>query len=117
MLRSFDYAVLSIHLADQFADLFGSRWPSRLTVPDLPSPEHPEALPMPGDDYLWLHNDQRRSPIRPSPAEPNLQETVRNGQLRALRRGTLQDAELVAECQILQLKRDATTERRRQRGE
>ena len=62
---------------------------------------------MPGDDCFGLDDDQRRTPVRPDAGEPDPQESVGCLQPRALLCGALKNADLVPECNILQLQRSA----------
>ena len=95
--------ILAAHLPNQLADFFRHRWTPGLAVANFPGPEQPEALTMPANDGLRLDDDQGRSPIAPNFAQPSPEEPIGGCQFRPLHRAT-QDAELVPEREILQLK-------------
>ena len=57
------------HRANQRADVSRHRGSSR-TVPTLPGPEQTEALPMPGEHGLGLHDDDRHPPSSPHARQP-----------------------------------------------
>jgi hypothetical protein len=58
--------IFAAHSADQFSNLFRDRRSSRVAVTNLPGPEQPEALAVPGNDGFRLDDDQGRSPIVPN---------------------------------------------------
>jgi hypothetical protein len=47
-----------------------------LATTNLPGPEQPEALAVPGNDGLRLDDDQGRSPIDPDLAQPRPKESI-----------------------------------------
>lgn len=55
--------VFAAHLADQIANLAGNA--SHPAPPDLPGPEQPESLAMPGDHRRRFVDVQRRAPVVP----------------------------------------------------
>ena len=55
------------HRANQRPDV-GGQGRSPYPTAALPGPPQPEASPVPGNDGVRLHDDERRSPIRPSSA-------------------------------------------------
>ena len=79
------------------------RWTPGLAMTNFPGPEQPKALTVPANDGLRLDNDQGRSPFAPDCAQPRPEESICGRQFRPLYRAT-QDAELVPEGEILQLK-------------
>ena len=69
--------VLGCHLADEVSDLgFGWRTTGFIASLRLPSPVEPEALPMPSDDRVRLHDDQCRPPSGPGSAHQHPEELV-----------------------------------------
>jgi hypothetical protein len=95
--------ILVAHFADQLANLFRHPWAPGLSVTNLPAPQQPETLTVPANDGCRLDNDQGRSPIAPNFAEPSPKEAIAGHELRPLHRAT-QDAELMPEGEVLQLK-------------
>ena len=57
--------VVAAHHSNQVANLFGHSWPTRLSTADLPPPEQTEALAVPRDNRLGLHNHQHGFPVGP----------------------------------------------------
>jgi hypothetical protein len=72
-------------------------------VTDLPGPEQLETLAVPANDRFRFDDDQGRSPIAPDFAQPAPEESISGCQFRPFHR-TTQDAELVSECEVFQLK-------------
>src|SRR5215472_5018542 len=99
--------VLAAHLADQFSDMFRDFRSSRLPASSFPSPEQAEALAVPSNHSLRFDDDQRRTPVAPNSGQPRPQQPVRRGQLGTFHR-TLQNGELMPECQHLDLKSCST---------
>ena len=91
------------------------RWASGLAIPNFPCPKQPEAAAVPADDGFRLDDDQGRSPIAPNVAQPSPEESIGGRQFRPLHRST-QDAELVPEREVLQLKGGSRLERCRRGG-
>ena len=108
--------ILPAHPADQISDLARNDGSSRLAMPDLPGPEKAEASTMPDKDRLGLNDGQRRAPVAPDAGQTDPQQAVRWGQLRAFSRGALENADLVAQSQVLQLQGRARTNDRGQSG-
>ena len=63
--------ILAAHLPNQLADFFRHRWATGLAMTNFPGPEQPEALAVPANDGFRLDDDQGRSPIAPSFAQPS----------------------------------------------
>ena len=61
----------------------------------------------PGDDGLWLDDDQRRAPLAPHTRQPDPEPAVRSGEPQPSRPRSLQHLQLVAQGQHLQLQDDA----------
>ena len=101
--------ILATQFADEFSDVFRNRRPSRSTVADLPGPEQTKALAVPSDDGVRFDDDQSRLPATPDRAQPCPYESIGGSQFRALH-GALENAKLVPECQVLQMKRGARFE-------
>src|SRR5215472_15197129 len=78
--------------------------PPRLTVSDLPSPEQPKAFAVPADDGRRLDDKDTGLPVVPDGAQPGPQQSIGRGQFRSFD-GALQNAELMAECEDLELQR------------
>ena len=102
--RSAPEWVFTTHGANQLAHLFRHGRPPRLTVSDLPGPEQAKAFPVPADDGRGFDDKDAGLPIVPDCAQPSPQEPIRRGQFRSLD-GALQNAELMAKCEDLELKR------------
>ena len=96
--------ILAAHLPNQLANLFRHRWASGLAVTNFPGPEQLEALAVPANDGFRSDDHQGRSPVDPNLAQPRPEESIGGAQFRPLHRAT-QDAELVAERDVLKLKR------------
>ena len=101
--------ILPTHPADQISDLVRNNRSSRLAVPHLPGPEQTKAGTMPGNDGLGLNDSQRGAPVTPEVGQTDPQQTAPGGQFRALSCGPLQDADLVAQRQVLELKGSTRT--------
>jgi hypothetical protein len=85
------------HFPDEVPDFTGYRW-TAFTMAALLSPVESEALSMPRNHRLWVHNDQSGSPARPQPGKPNPQEPVSSAQTNAMAVvRALQDEELMAQ--------------------
>jgi hypothetical protein len=88
--------ILPAHLADQISDLERNDRSSGLAAPHLPGPEQSKAGTMPGYDRFWLDDGQRRAPVTPEAGQTDPQQAVPRGQFRAVSRGPLKHADLVA---------------------
>jgi len=75
--------VLAGHATDERPDLRIDRWPSA-SVSALPGPVKPEALAVPADHGLGLHEDESALPVWPQAAECHPEYAVRFGELGAL---------------------------------
>jgi len=58
---------------------------------------------MPGDHRFGLYDQQRRAPLRPEAGEPNPEQSVRQFQTKPAAPRPLEDGDLVAESQDLDL--------------
>jgi hypothetical protein len=54
--------VFTAHRPNQLANVFRNARAAALALTDLPPPEKPKALPVPGDDGFRLNDDQRGTP-------------------------------------------------------
>jgi hypothetical protein len=107
--RSSPERIVAAHLANQLADVFWNSRSPGLATPDLPGPEQPEALAVPGDHRLRLNDDEGGAPIGPNPGQPCPEKAIGGGQFRPLHRA-LEDGELVTQGEDLQLKGCTATE-------
>src|SRR5215471_3756075 len=101
--------VLTTHGANQLAYLLGDAGSPRLTVSDLPGPEQAKAFPVPANDGRGLDDKDAGLPIVPDGAQPGPQQAIRRCQFRSFY-GALQNAELMAEREDLELKRRTAAE-------
>ena len=76
----------------------------RLTVADLPGLEQTKAFPVPADDGRRFDDKDAGLPVVPDRAQPGPQQSIGRSQFRSLD-GALQNAELMAECEDLELQR------------
>ena len=58
---------------------------------------------MPGNNRFGLHDQQRRAPLRPDARQPNPEQSVRGVQTKPAALRPLEDGDLVAESQDLDL--------------
>src|SRR5215472_5862054 len=114
--RSAPEWVLTTHGANQLAHLLRHARPPRLTVSDLPGPEQAKAFAVPADDGRGFDDKDAGLPAVPDGAEPSPEEPIRRCQFRSLD-GALQNAELMAECEDLELKRRTAPEGSEKRGQ
>ena len=70
--------------ADEVANVAWDRRAPRLAPPDLPRPEEAKCVAVPRNNCFGLHEDQRRTPIRPYAGEPNPQQPVGRVQAAAV---------------------------------
>src|SRR5205814_7064480 len=94
----------------------GNGGPTRLAMPDLPSPEQAKSLTVPCNHRLGLDHVQRRTPVAPNPGDENPKQAVGGSQLRPSPGRPLKDPDLVPEGQVLQLQRSSGAQHRTQRG-
>jgi hypothetical protein len=78
-------------------------------VSDLPGPEQAKAFPVPANDGRGLDDKDAGLPIVPDGAQPGPQQAIRRCQFRSFY-GALQNAELMAEREDLELKRRTAAE-------
>lgn len=95
--------------SDQLPDFFRDRRSAGPPTPDLPSPEEPESLAVPGDHSLWLNDDEGGSPIRPQTGKPCPEEAISGRQFRSLHRA-LENAKLVPQCDVFEVESGTATE-------
>ena len=101
--------VFAAQHADQFADLFGHCRAAALARANFPTPEQAEALALPADDRGGLEYGEPGLPAVPQGGKPDSEETISGGEFRSLDRA-LQNADLMAQGENLQLKLSAGTE-------
>src|SRR5215471_19061321 len=95
--------VLTTQGANQLAYFLGHARSPRPAASDLPGPEQTKALPVPADDGRGFEDKNAGLSIVPDCAQPSPQEPIRRGQFRSLD-GALQNPELMAKCEDLELK-------------
>ena len=83
---------------------------------DLPGPEQPRAFPMPADDGRGFDDKDAGLPMVPDCAQPSPQQSIDRSQFRSFD-GALQNAELMAECEDLELERRTAPEGSEKRGQ
>src|SRR5262245_41439114 len=54
-----------LHRPDEIDDVARHLWATWSAATALPAPQQSEAMPMPCDHGLWLHQDQGAAPARP----------------------------------------------------
>src|SRR5215831_2280267 len=108
--------IFAAHGANQLAHLFGHGRPPLLTVSHLPGPEQTKALPVPADDGRGFDDKDAGLPVVPDCAEPSPQEPICRGQFGSLD-GALQNAELMAKGEHLELKRRPAPKGGEKRGQ
>jgi hypothetical protein len=70
---------------------------------DLPGPEQTKAFPVPADDGRGLDDKDAGLPVVPDAAQAGPQQAIRRGQFGSFD-GALENAELMAESEDLELK-------------
>src|SRR5215469_16736101 len=68
--------ILPTHPTDQIADFVSDGRTTRLSVPDLPSPEEANSSAVPGYDGLRFHENQCRAPILPDAGQARPEEAI-----------------------------------------
>ena len=76
---------------------------------DLPGPEQTKAFPVPADDGRGLDDKDAGLPVVPDGAQPGPQQSISRRQFGSLDRA-LQNADLMAESEDLELKRHPAPE-------
>jgi len=104
--------VVPAHPANQVAAVFGNAWSPGLAMPDLPRPEQPKALAMPSNHSFRLHDRQGRPPVGPDCRQPHPEDAICRRQLRSLLGCALEDTDLVAEGEDLDLEGRSAAKRR-----
>ena len=102
------------HRADQRADVGRYGRPAR-AVSALPGPEQAEPTPVPRDDGVRLHEDERRPPLGPDAREPHPEQPVGCGETEARSARAFQDLQLVSEGENLEVQRRARANQRTER--
>jgi hypothetical protein len=100
--RSAPHRIVATHHPDQITNLPRHSRAPALPAPHFPSPVQTKALTMPGDDRLWLHDQQGGFPVRPDSTQPDPQNPIGWPQPQPLWRRPAQHAELVPQGKILQ---------------
>src|SRR5215831_265624 len=113
--RSTPEWVLAAHGANQRAHLLRYRRPPPLTVADLPGPEQTKAFPVSADDGSGLDDKDAGLPVVPDGAQPGPQQAIHRGQFGSFD-GALQNVELMAESEDLELKRRPAAKRSENSG-
>jgi hypothetical protein len=72
------------HCANQYADIARYGRPAD-AMTSLPPPQQAEALAMPRDHGVRLHDDERAAPVLPEPRDPDPQQAVGRSETEALR--------------------------------
>ena len=98
--RSTPRGILVRHAADEGSNLGIELWPARALCTRSKAPEQTKASTMPGDDSLWLNNNQGIAPRRSEPTEQNPKYAILDLQSRA-RIFSLEHAQLLAESKDL----------------
>jgi len=110
--------VLLRHHPNQRASLRGDGR-SAVASATLPRPEQTEALALPSDDGLSLHNHDGRSPIAPCACQPRPEASVRFRQAQPSRSGPLHNLQLMPQREDLKVERGTCPDqalKRRQSG-
>ena len=107
--RSTPERVLAARGTNQRAHLLRHGRPPRLTLADLPGLEQTKAFAVPADDGRGLDEDNAGLPVVPDGAQPGPQPPIRRCQFGSFD-GALQNAELMAESEGLQLERRTAPE-------
>ena len=103
--------VFASHPADEVAQLAVDARPARAPRARPPSPEQAEALAMPANHGVGLHDNEDICPPRPEPAKRDPEESVRDRQ-PGPRPPLREDGDLLTEGEVLEGDVDATTEKR-----
>src|SRR5215468_5257711 len=114
--RSAPEWVLTTQGANQLAYFLGHARSPRPAASDLPGPEQTKALPVPADDGRGFDDKDAGLPIVPDCAQPSPQEPIRRAQFGSLD-GALQNAELMAKGEDLELKRRTAPKGSEKRGQ
>jgi hypothetical protein len=69
--RSAPGRILLYHPMDESSNLGLDLWPAEAPWARSQAPEQPKANPMPGDNGIWLNDDQGIAPCRPKTAKQN----------------------------------------------
>ena len=101
--------ILPAQPSDQLPDVFRDRRSAGLPTSDLPCPERPESLAVPGNHSLWPNDDEGGSPIGPQTGKPCPEETISGRRFRWLHRA-LENANLLPQCEVLRVQSGTATE-------
>jgi len=107
--------VLAAQSANQIANLLRHDRSTRPAPSNFPGPEQTECFPVPSQYRSRLDEEETGSPVRPNGAEPNPQQTIGRCELGPLH-GALQNPDLMAECEDLQLQGGVAPEGGENRG-
>jgi hypothetical protein len=90
-------------IRDQVADFLATGGRPALPLRILHVQKTRKAFAVPGNDCFGLHDDQRRTTIRPHSGKPNPQQAIGSSELWALLCYALQHADLMPQRDVLQL--------------
>ncbi len=108
--------ILLDHAPNKHSNLGIDLWPAKPLCPRSKVPEQSKAGSMPGDNGLWLDDEQDAVPCRPEPAEEYPKQPILDAQPRT-RMLSLEYAELLAKRQDLMAEAVAGTEEGAEAGE
>jgi hypothetical protein len=89
------------HLPDELTDLQGNDWSPHTAPTAFPGPVQPEAFSVPSDNGLGFDDSEHLGPVFPYPGEQDPEESVALFQKKTFDR-TLQDSDLLPQCEILE---------------
>src|SRR4051812_44038719 len=101
--------VLAAHRPNQAADLLRHGRSPGLAPSTLPVPKQAKTFAVPANDGRGLNEEDTGPPAIPDLAQPSPQESIRRGQFRPFH-GALQNPDLMAECEDLQVQCRAAPE-------
>src|ERR1019366_4088665 len=103
-------SVVGHHAEDEVSQFPPNASSTRMSsVPREPTPVHLESGPMPANDCLRLHENQRLLPFGPEARQSRPEQPIRRGKARP-RASLLQNGKLLPKGQILQEQIAAGTE-------
>lgn len=105
--------ILAGHPENQIADFLGDAWSPDLASPGFPSPDPAEALAMPGDHRIWVHDHQARGPTGPQPAQQDPESAVERADPWSSAFAS-EDRQLLAQGKVFDHQRGAAEDRRSQ---
>jgi len=104
-------------LANERVDGSRDSWPPGSARPTLPSPVELTPASMPPEDRVGLDDDERSAPSRPQVTKPRPEQPIDWPQPQAPTRPSLQDRQLMPQCDVLDLERRLALQARTQRCE